>query len=92
MEMEQLAHKFGVSPDWEEAKKRLECFEEYHFSGYGQQREQVNKQIQSLHIQGTFKLDPVYTAKAFIGMITELQKIDGPKKVLFIHTGGVLGF
>ena len=90
MEMEQLAHKFGVYSDWEEAKPRLECFEEYHFSGYGQQREQVNKQIQSLHIQGTFKLDPVYTAKAFIGMITELQQIDEPKNVLFIHTGGVL--
>jgi D-cysteine desulfhydrase len=67
------------------------CFEEYHFSGYGKQRELVNQQIQALNIQGAFALDPVYTAKAFIGMISELQKIDEPKRVLFIHTGGVLG-
>ena len=91
MEMGQLADKFEVFSAWEKAKQRLVCFEKYHFSGYGKQRELVNQQIQALNIQGAFALDPVYTAKAFIGMISELQKIDEPKRVLFIHTGGVLG-
>jgi len=41
-------------------------------------------------IEGDFKLDPVYTGKAFIGMVTELKNITTKCNVLFIHTGGVL--
>lgn len=91
IEMERLANKFKVSAAWENAKSRLTCFEDYSFSGYGKQREQMTQRIQLLNIQGDFKLDPVYTAKAFIGLITELQIVRDPKRVLFIHTGGVLG-
>ena len=38
-------------------------------------------------------LDPVYTGKAFHGMIQELKR--NPKvfgnKVIFVHTGGIFG-
>jgi len=38
-------------------------------------------------------IDPVYTGKAFHGMITELQKGRFPKEdpIVFIHTGGAFG-
>ncbi len=37
-------------------------------------------------------VDPVYTAKAFRGLITEIKKGAIPeKRILFIHTGGVYG-
>ena len=37
-------------------------------------------------------LDPVYTGKAFLGMISEADKreIEENSKVLFWHTGGLL--
>ena len=42
--------------------------------------------------EGIF-LDPVYTAKAFYGMVEELKR--DPKcfgeRVIFIHTGGIFG-
>jgi D-cysteine desulfhydrase len=38
-------------------------------------------------------LDPVYTGKAFYGMIAELQRNPGcfGERILFIHTGGIFG-
>ena len=38
-------------------------------------------------------LDPVYTAKAFCGLVEEIKKGNLPKKAnyLFIHTGGIFG-
>ncbi len=41
-----------------------------------------------------FVLDPVYTGKAFLGLIREIQKgsFNSYKNVLFIHTGGLLGW
>lgn len=41
-----------------------------------------------------FLLDPVYTGKAFYGMVSEIQKgqFKDAKNILFIHTGGLLGW
>ena len=38
-------------------------------------------------------LDPVYSAKAFYGMLQELQRgrFDGVSDIVFIHTGGLFG-
>jgi D-cysteine desulfhydrase len=42
--------------------------------------------------EGIF-LDPVYTGKAFFGMVQELKKQPGcfGKRILFLHTGGIFG-
>jgi D-cysteine desulfhydrase len=42
--------------------------------------------------EGLF-LDPVYTGKAFRGMLEELRggRLAGARRVLFIHTGGIFG-
>ena len=45
--------------------------------------------------EGLF-LDPVYTGKAFHGMVSELEKgengqLAGASDVVFIHTGGLFG-
>ncbi|MEK9808336.1 MAG: hypothetical protein VW373_09860, partial [Halieaceae bacterium] len=38
-------------------------------------------------------LDPVYTGKAFYGLITELKKgeYQDVEDIIFVHTGGVFG-
>lgn len=89
-EMEQLANRTGFLTEWEEKKKNFYAFNDFHFYGYAKHKNDVQQQIIAMGIQGNFKLDPVYTGKALIGLITKLNEIKTKKNVLFIHTGGVL--
>jgi D-cysteine desulfhydrase len=38
-------------------------------------------------------LDPVYTGKAFLGMLAEIDagRFDGTLDIVFMHTGGIFG-
>jgi len=67
--------------------------------GYGVADAQVFATISELaRCEGLF-LDPVYTGKAFHGMVSELRmaqkgqqsRLPAAKNVLFIHTGGLFG-
>jgi 1-aminocyclopropane-1-carboxylate deaminase/D-cysteine desulfhydrase-like pyridoxal-dependent ACC family enzyme len=64
-------------------------FSTYHFSGYGKGRYEVEHALNQLHVKTHFELDKVYTMKAFVGLLTELNQLDKSLKGLFIHTGGV---
>ena len=61
----------------------------YLCGGYGKYDRNIEKIISIQMRQNGIPLDPVYTGKAFYGMIDLLKKnnIRG-KKVLFLHTGG----
>ena len=87
-EMEDLSKYCQVFEQWQEAKNRLKIFPNYHFAGYAKGQNAVNNQIKSYKLEDSIKFDPIYTAKAFIGMMEELKAISEPKRVLFIHTGG----
>jgi D-cysteine desulfhydrase len=45
--------------------------------------------IKSLARERAFFLDPVYTAKAFRGMLQISRERFAGKRVVFIHTGGL---
>ena len=70
--------------------------EGYVGPGYGTADQEVFKTIAELaRTEGLF-LDPVYTGKAFHGMVTEIQKgeegqLPGASNVVFMHTGGLFG-
>ncbi|MCY4263666.1 MAG: D-cysteine desulfhydrase family protein [Gammaproteobacteria bacterium] len=70
--------------------------EGYVGPGYGIARPVVFELITELaRTEGLF-LDPVYTGKAFYGLLSELAKRDdgalaGARDVVFIHTGGLFG-
>jgi len=70
--------------------------EGYIGQGYGVAQPEVFETIKQLaRAEGVF-LDPVYTGKAFHGMVTELRKgtagaLAGARNVVFIHTGGLFG-
>lgn len=89
-EMEQLAIRTGFNKEWEIKQKNFLAFNDFHFSGYAKQKNEVQDKINTMGIEGNFKLDPIYTGKAFIGLMTKLNEIKTKKNVLFIHTGGVL--
>ncbi len=82
--------------DFDLSRLKIRTIEGYLGPGYGVAGPEVFDSIAELaRCEGLF-LDPVYTGKAFHGMVTELQKGDagelpGAKNVVFIHTGGLFG-
>lgn len=61
--------------------------------GYGKAGTAVFALIREMAALEGIVLDPVYTAKAFYGMVQELAqgRFDDADDVVFIHTGGVFG-
>jgi len=74
----------------------INTLEGYVGPGYGIADKEVYACIADLaRCEGLF-LDPVYTGKAFHGMVSELRKgadgrMAGARNVVFIHTGGLFG-
>ena len=66
------------------------CFvTDYICGGYGQYDEDVKRTIRMVMEDYGIPLDPVYTGKAYSGMLKWLKAHgSGGEKVLFIHTGG----
>ncbi|MFQ3322481.1 MAG: D-cysteine desulfhydrase [Pseudomonadales bacterium] len=65
----------------------------YVGAGYGLAGDEVLDLINQLARLEGIVLDPVYTGKAFYGMLEELKhgRFSGSKDIVFIHTGGALG-
>ena len=74
----------------------ISTIEGYVGPGYGVAGPEVFSIIAELAASEGIFLDPVYTAKAFHGMVSELRKgeagaLAGARNVVFIHTGGLFG-
>jgi D-cysteine desulfhydrase len=65
----------------------------YDAGGYGIVDDDVVRTIRRFAREESLILDPVYTAKAAMGLVGECERgrIEKGEKVLFIHTGGVFG-
>ena len=66
--------------------------DEYAGKGYAITDDKTLETIRLLARTEGILLDPVYTGKAFSGMIDRIQsgKIPGKANILFIHTGGII--
>ncbi len=63
---------------------------EYHFGGYGKYTDELLAFIQEIYKEHQLPLDPIYTAKAFYGMLQELEDVSFDNNtILFVHTGGI---
>jgi D-cysteine desulfhydrase len=74
-------------------KSDVEIVDGYVGLGYAQSRpEELSLLVELATTEGLF-LDPVYTGKAFFGMVQELRR--NPRvfgdRVVFLHTGGIFG-
>lgn len=71
----------------------INVIEEYVGPGYGKAEAPVFETIRRVARTEGIILDPIYTGKAFHGMLTEIEQ--GPlkraKNIVFIHTGGIFG-
>ena len=77
-------------------KLAINTVEGYVGPGYGVAGPEVFAIIAELAASEGIFLDPVYTGKAFHGMVTEIKKaaagrLPNATNVLFIHTGGLFG-
>ena len=65
----------------------------YVGQGYGIASEEVFALIAELASLEGLVLDPVYTGKAFSGMLAEIAagRFQGVQDIVFIHTGGIFG-
>jgi len=71
----------------------IHIIEGYKAPGYGQATPEVYELIRRLgQIEGII-LDPVYTGKAFLGMISEIEqgRYRDTSDLVFVHTGGIFG-
>ena len=73
---------------------RIIINDEYLGDGYALSRINEIEFIYEIAKSEGFVLDPVYTGKAFLGMISEIEKgnFSKYKNILFIHTGGLQGW
>jgi 1-aminocyclopropane-1-carboxylate deaminase len=85
LEMVELAKKVDVNIDF----NRVEVLANYHFGGYAKSERALDKFVKSFNSQSKFNIEPVYTAKAMFAMNEYLSKVQGKKKALFVHTGGL---
>ncbi|PLV58980.1 D-cysteine desulfhydrase family protein [Thermotoga sp. KOL6] len=67
----------------------FEILDSYRGPGYAIPAEEDVQIIKEMASKEAILLDPVYTAKAFRGML-DMFKFSG-KRVLFVHTGGLFG-
>jgi 1-aminocyclopropane-1-carboxylate deaminase/D-cysteine desulfhydrase-like pyridoxal-dependent ACC family enzyme len=67
-----------------------EIWGDYIGPGYGMQTELSRRALETVAYSEGIVLDPVYTAKAFGGLIAEIEKgrVKRSDVVVFIHTGG----
>ncbi|MCC6746771.1 MAG: D-cysteine desulfhydrase family protein [Deltaproteobacteria bacterium] len=86
----QMSARYGV--DVTTDAEGIEIWENYVGRGYALSREEeLRCLIDAARLEGLL-LDPVYTGKAFYGLLTELKNgraLGGP--VVFLHTGGIYG-
>lgn len=74
-------------------ERDINIIDGYVGRGYGLSRPEELSMICDLaRTEGIF-LDPVYTGKAFFGMLQELKRDPGcfGERIIFIHTGGIFG-
>lgn len=87
------AWKRRYDPPLDVDRLTIRTIDGYVGPGYGRATEAVFATIREVARTEGLLLDPVYTGKAFHGMLEELKagRFDGADDIVFIHTGGFFG-
>jgi len=82
-----------LKPNVEISENEINISSQYLGKGYGIPTNEMIEALQLLaRTEGIF-LDPVYTGKAFAGLLNDIErgKYNKDSNILFIHTGGIAG-
>lgn len=88
--VEELAKATGEFIGVKNLKLKIELYD-YSFGEYGKITREVAETIRLVGTKEGVILDPVYTGKAFYGLLDLAKKGELGEKILFIHTGGISG-
>ena len=71
----------------------INTIDKYIGPGYGKGYDEIYSCIQNVARAEGVIFDPVYTGKAFYGMLQEIEQgaFQGMKNIVFVHTGGTFG-
>lgn len=85
-----LYRRFPAVPECEIQPRVIDG---YVGAGYGICSDEVFALIHELCRLEGLVLDPVYTGKAFAGMLSEIKRgrFQGVRDIVFVHTGGIFG-
>ncbi|AQA18872.1 D-cysteine desulfhydrase [Halioglobus japonicus] len=88
-----IAHWYALYPDAPRVDYTTLVLDGHVGEGYGRASEAVFDTIAELAALEGLALDPVYTGKAFHGMVQEIQagRFAGCQDIVFMHTGGIFG-
>ena len=80
-------------PDVPDVEPHPRVIDGYVGEGYGVAGEEVFGCIAELARLEGLVLDPVYTGKAFHGLLSEIRRgrFEGCRDIVFVHTGGIFG-
>jgi D-cysteine desulfhydrase len=80
-------------PDCPQPELKPRVLDGYVGRGYGIAEPEVFQLINDLAAMEGIVLDPVYTGKAFAGMLAEIERgtFSDCQDIVFIHTGGIFG-
>ena len=83
--------RYGIPLDLE--RVGIDVIDRYVGPGYGRADAPVFATIRELARSEGILLDPVYTGKAFHGLLMELRagRFDDSDDIVFVHTGGLFG-
>lgn len=83
-----LKEFFGIE---ESLAQRMTMRNHYHFGGYGKMPDELLVFINEIESRYQLPLDPVYTSKAFYGILEDIKSGFYPagSNILFLHTGGL---
>jgi D-cysteine desulfhydrase len=89
--LEEATRRFA--PDLEFGPEDVEVLDGYVGPGYARNVPEDLALIRRVAREEGIFFDPVYTAKAFRGMLEEMRggRLADARRVLFIHTGGIYG-
>ncbi len=89
-DVEELSRLYPQTPEVAVSPTTIDS---YIGAGYGKASSAVYRLIADLAALEGIVLDPVYTGKAFLGMITEIEqgRFGDSEDIVFVHTGGIFG-
>jgi len=89
-EMQQISESTGFENEWKNHQHKLQVVDDFHFGGYAKTTPELLSFLSDFEQKTAIALDPVYTGKAFYGLVKTIEeKKMSDKRILFIHTGGV---
>ncbi len=77
----------------QDTERKIFLRDEFLFGGYAKSSQELRQFIAHQFSEYSIPLEPVYTAKAFYGMLSDISagRYDSCCRLLFIHTGGMQG-